>query len=842
MAINIDIPGVGRVQVEGVASEAVMEKILDQLKSMDPKNSSSPAADANKKAAKSAEEFEKALKSATTEEERARIQSAKDVVDRRMQMEQMKASVKTFTTDLAANTTRIATSLVKMHDRIAADPISAGASLINVGIDATARAAKTTSGALLDLGSEIPVVGGVFKGLKGAAEGAIEALSAAGKIVNDILAKELAKTAESMKNFAAMGASFAGGLTELRTISGASGLNLQAFTNVVKSSRDSISGMGLTVGEAAQRIGNSMQTASVMTGRSGKTLRDEMLSMGYSYEEQGIMMSQYMANMKAAGQLEVMTKQQIAEGTRKYAADLKVLADITGEDAKKKMEEARKESMRAAIMAKMSDTERTKFMQAYASVPKEMQQSVLEYFASGGTAVTNAGGALMRATNKEFDKTLESMYSGVKNQNITASQLQDQTLNNVKAIGEEQRQLNRENGAAAAADQAVILGKVSGAAADYANMANAAAARMYGDADKSRAAAEGMAGTQDDATNGFVKATDAAMKFSVAVENIATKALPKYADILGSALQGMIDAFRKVGIDIPKTEAEIAEEKRKAAEQQSARAAAAQGLPTDSMAAEGLELPQYSDGGIAQGPESGHLAMLHGKEAVIPLGNNNKIPVELDAGTIQKPSPPPLANPDAKTVQPLSQPTTVEINNTISEAPPQAPILPEPKIAEAPPQAPILPEPKIAEAPPQTLILPEPDWYDKLSRAAMLITGSTRDSISDATNVSSGFGEAMIKYVESAEAKIKDLEQSETGRSQVAEIMKGYSETLLQLKEGRANVESGRVDMAGEGAAPMIEAQNKMITLFEQFLTKQDEAKAELERARIAQEMMRDLM
>ena len=65
MAINIDIPGVGRVQVEGVASEAVMEKILDQLKSMDPKNSSSPAADANKKAAKSAEEFEKALKSAT---------------------------------------------------------------------------------------------------------------------------------------------------------------------------------------------------------------------------------------------------------------------------------------------------------------------------------------------------------------------------------------------------------------------------------------------------------------------------------------------------------------------------------------------------------------------------------------------------------------------------------------------------------------------------------------------------------------------------------------------------------------------------------------------------------
>lgn len=812
MAVNIDIPGVGRVQVEGVASEAVMEKILDQLKSMDPKNSSSPVAQANKDLTKAAEELEKALKTATTEEERARVLAAKDTVDRRMQMEQMKSSVKAFTTDLAANTTRIATSLVKMHDSIAADPISAGASLINVGIDATSRAAKATSGALLDLGSEIPVVGGLFKGLKGAAEGAIEALTAAGKIVNDVLAKELTKTAAAMKDFAAMGASFAGGLTELRTISGQSGLNLQAFTNVVKSSRESILGMGLTVGEAAQRIGNSMQTASVMTGRSGKTLRDEMLSMGYSYEEQGVVMSQYMANMRASGQLEKLTKEEIAAGTRKYAADLKVLADITGEDAKKKMEEARKESMRASIMANMSDDERKKFMQAYASVPKEMQQSVLEYFASGGTAITNAGGALMRATNKEFDKTLEAMYSGVKNQNVTASQLQDQTLNNVRAIGEEQRRLNRENGAAAAADQAVILGKVSGAAADYANMANAASARMYGDADKSREATEGMADTQDEATQGFTKATDAAMKFSVAVENIATKALPKYADILGSALQGMIDAFRKVGIDIPKTEAEIAEEKKKATEKAAKVSAAQDRVATDSMVLEGFELPQYSDGGIAQGPDSGHLAVLHGKEAVIPLGNNNKIPVEIDAKAVGTPLNQPALDRTTDPADAIAQQPKVEINTNM------------------------------VEAPPQTLLLPEPDWYDKLSRAASLITGSTRNSISDATNVSGGFGEAMMNYVESAESKIKELEQSETGRSQVAEIMKGYSETLLQLKEGRANVEAGKIDMAGEGVAPMIEAQNRMIALFEQFLTKQDEAKAELERARVAQEMMRDLM
>lgn len=825
MAVNIDIPGVGRVQVEGVASEAVMEKILDQLKSMDPKNSSSPVATANKQAAEAAKKFEAALKNATTEEEKAMILAAKDAAERRTQMEKMKSSVRDFTTNIAANTTRIAASLVKMHEKIAADPISAGASLLNIGIDMTSRAAKTTSGALLDLGSEIPIIGGLFKGLKGATEGAIEAMSAAAKVANDVLAKELAKTAESMKNFAAMGASFAGGLTELRTISGASGLNLQAFTNVVKSSRDSISGMGLTVGEAAQRIGNSMQSASVMTGRSGKTLRDEMLSMGYSYEEQGIMMSQYMANMKSAGQLEVMTKQQIAEGTRKYAADLKVLADITGEDAKKKMEEARKESMRASLMAKMSNEERAKFMQAYASVPKEMQQSVLEYFASGGTAVTNAGGALMRATNKEFDKTLAAMYSGVKDQNITASQLQDQTLSNVKAIGEEQRRLNQENGAAAAADQAVILGKVSGAAADYANMANAVSARMYGDADTSRAAVEGMADTQDEATSGFVKATDAAMKFSVAVENIATKALPKYADLLGSALQGMVDAFRKLGIDIPKTEMEIAEEKKKAAENAAAAEKANRGVIDMGNGVE-IEGQNFgaAEGAVLTGPKTGYKPNLtmHGTEAIIPL-ENQKVPVEFEKSFYDGISQLQRPTGDSSMVgkdfyDRISQirPSVYNItNNNISEKDSPA--------ADA-----------IGSV--------TGDWALQLSRAAMMITGLTRDSIADGANVSQSFGEGQLKLVEMAEAKIKEIEQNETGKVQVEEIMKNYGEVLLQLKEGRERVESGNVDLAGEGKDELLQAQNRMIMLFEQFLTKQDEANAELERSRIAQEMMRDLM
>jgi hypothetical protein len=42
----------------------------------------------------------------------------------------------------------------------------------------------------------------------------------------------------------------------------------------------------------------------------------------------------------------------------------------------------------------------------------------------------------------------------------------------------------------------------------------------------------------------------------------------------------------------------------------------------------------YSTGGIARGPQAGYPAMLHGNEAVVPLPDGNKIPVEMRGGAM----------------------------------------------------------------------------------------------------------------------------------------------------------------------------------------------------------------
>ena len=44
----------------------------------------------------------------------------------------------------------------------------------------------------------------------------------------------------------------------------------------------------------------------------------------------------------------------------------------------------------------------------------------------------------------------------------------------------------------------------------------------------------------------------------------------------------------------------------------------------------GSKVAGYATGGIADGPKQGHLAMLHGREAVVPLPNGNSIPVQMN--------------------------------------------------------------------------------------------------------------------------------------------------------------------------------------------------------------------
>ena len=65
------------------------------------------------------------------------------------------------------------------------------------------------------------------------------------------------------------------------------------------------------------------------------------------------------------------------------------------------------------------------------------------------------------------------------------------------------------------------------------------------------------------------------------------------------------------------------------------KALSAIGLPIPGARYGGIMSPSgksFGYGGIATGPRSGYAAMLHGTEAVVPLGNDRSIPVEMRGG------------------------------------------------------------------------------------------------------------------------------------------------------------------------------------------------------------------
>ncbi len=630
MAIKVNVPGVGDIEIQGAAEEATMQKILAAM-SKTTKSGAENAKktdEAQKKFIKQTEEAEEALTGFARAEREAEAEARKSTMSQRAASAEFAKGLGNFAKNLTLSAANLTLGFAKAHESIASDPIGAGAAIINTGIDLMAQGSKIVTKGLGSIAEGIPIIGGIVKGASEAAQAAIDLAAAAAKMANDFLSAELKKTAGALKDLSSQGASFAGGMTEMRNTANGAGMNLVMFTNVMKGSRDAIVGMGMSSTEAAQTLGTNLKYLATQSGKSGMSLRNEMLAMGYSYEEQGQVMAQYMAGMKQAGKLESMSKEEIAAGTRAYAKDLKVLADITGKDAKKAMEEAQKKSMQADIMAQLSPEEAAKFQKAYAAMPDYAKKGFLEYVSSGGTAITDASTNIAMSQNAEVEKLIKGTYANIKDSGKDASDVQKATLEQTARAGEAQRAMNKEQGNAIA-----MANTLGGSLGDAAKMQNEISASGLYNAEavgKSGAAAEKQAEATDGATKGFVQATEAATNFSIKVEELATQALPKYADILAKSLQAMVDMLRKAGINIAETAEEAAARKSKEAAE--AAEAAKRSAELDKLGDQGsinrvltnefgMDFGQLSGsgGGVFSGPDTGFPVLLHGDEAVIPM-------------------------------------------------------------------------------------------------------------------------------------------------------------------------------------------------------------------------------
>jgi len=519
MALKIDIPGVGEINVEGAASEETLEKLLKAL------------TDANKLHKEQLKEAKTANKETKAEKSSGKGVGADEVADgfKKISKTAKDAEVKTTgwvaageafgksLKNLGVTAVAVATKFITDYDSIAKDPIKAGAELINTGIDVVSDFATGLSGA-------IPIVGDFLVGMEKATAELLKAANAA-------FADQLEKNVKALQDYNKVGVSFSGGMMQMQQTAAAAGLGIEDFSNVVAKSKHELNAMGLAGGDAANILSKALGSAARVTGKSGQSLRDEMFKMGYTYEEQGEVMASYMAQVKSTGKdLRNLAPEDLARGAREYAKNLKVISDITGQDAKKLMEKAREESMRGALIDKLNADQKAAFDQVHSSMSvlgdkAPQAQLALEQYIKFGKVMDPA-----IATNKEamdlIQKSAHIVMSGSKNAAVETQ--------NVLAGAATEARKNQTSVGKMADTAALATDSISGVVKSAGEFNNALLAYQgAADAGKNSAkAADDQAGAQDDLSKSTAAMYDESMKQKVLMESKINPLLGHYAKLL----------------------------------------------------------------------------------------------------------------------------------------------------------------------------------------------------------------------------------------------------------------------------------------------------------------------
>jgi hypothetical protein len=223
------------------------------------------------------------------------------------------------------------------------DGLNLATNLAKDGLSLAGSAAEKGGNMAMKFGSALQGAGpiaaafGTFISVAGAA---VSLLGAAAREVAEkampIMGNQIQAMSKAYSDVTSTGALFGGGMTEMVNTSAEAGLSLSTFSGIIKNNAGDLAKSGLGIAEGARQV------AGV-----GKIMRDsgtqeQLLKFGVSLEEQGGLVAQTVAKMRAGGGGAV-DQSKVAEYTAKYAKDLKTLGDLTGEDVKSKEKQAQED-------------------------------------------------------------------------------------------------------------------------------------------------------------------------------------------------------------------------------------------------------------------------------------------------------------------------------------------------------------------------------------------------------------------------------------------------------------------------------------------------------------------
>ena len=557
----------GDISDDYAVNEAALKKLVAQIKETTKTSKMLATAFEGGKVAvpdftENIKELDEAITKAKDEQEVEVLQQRKRAMVRGQVEGTLKASAVNLATGFASAAYGLVLAGLDLTKGIieGQDAISVATQAQIAQIKAQAKIGATIGEVMGSLGPSVMMVGARF-GPLGIALGAL--LTVLGPFIKmaseksaelaekglEILSAQLKQVRKGFFDLADSGVNFAGGMTEMTNTASRAGMRVEDFAKQVKESEDNIRGMGGGMSLATQRLAGI--SGEIRKGQLGRQLQN----MGIQLTEQAKVAAAASAQLNASGRLRMMSDQQVAEFTVKYARDLKVLQAIAGKDAEKALEKARQEAMAADVRAKIlregGKDALTRFEAAYAATPEALRKGLIEKISLG--SVVDVGTNVAMQANKGIGE----FYNNITNQVYRGGS------DYVNAIGKAKEQLGASAAQISEANRSI--GMAATATGD--SMLNAvreinSAVTMIGveipkgTTDATGKIVDAAKETKDGLTNAVHNLDDAANKIAVGLQTRMLGAIEAFAnkskaalDTIEASLLAVQAALSKMDLD-----------------------------------------------------------------------------------------------------------------------------------------------------------------------------------------------------------------------------------------------------------------------------------------------------
>lgn len=541
MAVNVNIPGVGTVTADNAATEATLNRLIGEVAKANAsrrrvdsslEQSFSRQANAAQEAQIAMMNMNKSAGTAAASTSMAMSKIGEGLDSAKSGFSEMMSGATQFGSLMTQTALNIGAEWTRKFQDISISPVNQAASTLNAAVDVAVEGTNflaTSMAKVLPKTLETKLGGGIQK--------ATSIIGGTLKSINSMLADELNKTARAQKIFNEAGAVFAGGMSEMRVRAVESGVGIEEFAKIVRDNKDQVKMLGGTIADGATKVTKITGEMAMQQGKSGKTVREELLNMGYSLEDQTKLAIQYAAQTRqlmGTQAFRTVSEKALADGTRKYAEDLKILQEVTGKDAKAVMERARAETMRTSLQSKLNREQSEALTGTFGSLqqfPEEirgnLQQALIQQL-SGGT-ITDPVVAQSQELTEFIKKLAGGVEAGSGDMVKRTSELSAQLVETM------QKQIRAGDGVFVAAGRvAEFGGNLDGNTQKLASFGNAIMGMTVnlGEATRTQENINKTIRSTDPLQEAFNKSQIAASDFGKTVGHLASEALPKYAQMI----------------------------------------------------------------------------------------------------------------------------------------------------------------------------------------------------------------------------------------------------------------------------------------------------------------------